>query len=191
MSGAIFVGLALTAVTAVAAESEASGAPAEGVDKGVAGNTPKQARGFWFDVDKLDVNIYGLSYHPDREAVHQKNLDNQFNPGFGLHYTLTDSPRGNIFAEAGAYYDSGSAWAQFAGLGYQYKVSRRWRIGGAVAVVNSPTYNRGATFVGMIPLITYDLGRIKLNAVYFPKVANYNEVEIFGFYLSFPFGAWR
>jgi len=40
-------------------------------------------------------------------------------------------------------------------------------------------------------LITYDLGRIKLNAVYFPKIANYNEVEIFGFYLSFPFSAWR
>jgi len=191
MSGAIFVGLALSVGTAVAADSEVSAPPAEGADTDITVKTPKQTRDPWFDLDKLDVNIYGLSYHPDREAVHQKNLDNQFNPGFGLHYTLTDSPRGNIFVEAGAYYDSGSAWAQFAGLGYQFKVSRRWRIGGAVAVVNSPTYNRGATFVGMIPLITYDLGRIKLNAVYFPKIANYNEVEIFGFYLSFPFSAWR
>ena len=191
MSGAIVVGLALGVGTVVAADSEANATPAEGADTDVTVKTPKQTRDPWFDLDKLDVNIYGLSYHPDREAVHQKNLDNQFNPGIGLHYTLTDSPRGNFFVEAGAYYDSGSAWAQFAGLGYQFKVSRRWRIGGAVAVVNSPTYNRGTTFVGMIPLITYDLGRIKLNAVYFPKIANYNEVEIFGFYLSFPFSAWR
>jgi hypothetical protein len=40
----------------------------------------------------------------------------------------------------------------------------------------------------MIPLLTLDLGRIKLNAVYLPKFGDYNEVEAFGFYLSFPIG---
>jgi hypothetical protein len=38
----------------------------------------------------------------------------------------------------------------------------------------------------MIPLITYDFGRVKLNAVYFPKFWHYNEVAAFGFYLSIP-----
>jgi len=70
MSGAIFVGLALSVGTAVAADSEVSAPPAEGADTDITVKTPKQTRDPWFDLDKLDVNIYGLSYHPDREAVH-------------------------------------------------------------------------------------------------------------------------
>ena len=42
----------------------------------------------WFDIDRLDLNVYGLSYHPDREAVHKKDLDNQVNWGLGLHYSV-------------------------------------------------------------------------------------------------------
>ncbi|HET9403161.1 MAG TPA: hypothetical protein VFO57_01105 [Burkholderiales bacterium] len=39
----------------------------------------------------------------------------------------------------------------------------------------------------MIPLVTYDLGYVKLNAVYFPKFGHYNEVDAVGFYISIPF----
>jgi len=132
--------------------------------------------------------VYGLSYHPDRETVHRLRLDNEVNPGLGLHYELDNDERGITFAEVGAYYDSGRNWAKFASLGYQFKFGKRWRIGGALAVVDSQTYNDGVTFVGMIPLITYDIGRVKLNAVHFPKFGHYNEVDAFGFYLSIPFG---
>ena len=52
------------------------------------------------------------------------------------------------------------------------------------------TYNNGVAFVGMIPLITYDAGPIKLNAVYFPKIPNYNEIAAFGFYITLPLGRW-
>jgi len=177
-------GLIFITSTALAAEQDPVPAPHE------RSSTSTQTCDFW-DLSRLDLNVYGLSYHPDRNAVHRKNLDNQVNPGLALHYSLTDSARGTSFVEGGAYLDSGRNWAKFAGLGYQYKVGERWKIGGAVAVANSPTYNRGATFVGMIPLITYDLGLIKLNAVYFPKIGNYNQVDAFGFYVSLPFGAWR
>ncbi|MGB5081369.1 MAG: hypothetical protein WBO23_11580 [Burkholderiales bacterium] len=134
--------------------------------------------------------MYGLAYHPDRETAHRKRLDNEVNPGLALHYRLSDKPRGIAFAEAGVYDDSGRNAAKFAALGYQFKFGEHWRIGGALAAVNSRTYNRGITFVGMIPLITYDLGRVKLNAVYFPKFGNYNEVNAFGFYIGIPFGQW-
>ncbi len=101
---------------------------------------------------------------------------------------MRNTERGITFTEVGAYYDSGRNWAKFVDLGYQFKLGEHWRIGGAVAAMDSRTYNRGVAFVGMIPLITYDLGRVKLNAVYFPKVANYNEIAAFGFYISIPFG---
>jgi len=178
----VVAGLALLACAALAAEQDA--VPAEQKASG------PQACDFW-DLSLFELNVYGLSYHPDRNAVHKKNLDNQVNPGLALHYTLTDSDRGTSFAEGGAYLDSGRNWAKFASLGYQYKIGERWKIGGAVAVANSRTYNRGATFVGMIPLVTYDLGLIKVNAVYFPRIANYNDVDAFGFYVSLPFSAWR
>ncbi|HEX7812237.1 MAG TPA: hypothetical protein VF460_10045 [Burkholderiales bacterium] len=146
--------------------------------------------GFRFDIKKLDVNVYGLAYHPDRDTVHNENLDNEFNPGLGLHYELRNTERGITFAELGSYYDSGSHWATFLALGYQWKWGEKWRFGGAVAAMNSQTYNHGVAFVGMFPVVTYDMGPIKLNGVYFPKVANYNEVAAFGFYLSVPLGQW-
>ena len=178
---AIFIALAFAAIEGASAASDTPSAP----DGAASGESD-----YSFSIDKLDLNVYGLSYHPDREAVHTKDLDNQVNWGLGLHYSLKDSDRGTTFLEAGSYYDSGRNWAKFAGVGYQFKIAKNWKIGGAVAAVNSATYNRGTTFVGMIPLITYDLGPIKLNAVYFPKVANYNKVDVFAFYLSIPFGTF-
>ena len=171
----MLIGLAFTICGAAAADDDAgSGAPDS-----------------WFDINALDINVYGLSYHPDREAVHRRGLDNQVNPGLALHYAIDETPRGTTFVEAGSYKDSGSNWAKFAGVGYQFKLGESWKLGGALALMDSPTYNRGATFIGMIPLVTYDLGLIKVNAVYFPKVANYNQIAAFGFYLSVPIGAWR
>ena len=132
--------------------------------------------------------MYGLAYHPDRATVHRKHLDNEFNPGLALHYRLANDERGITFVEVGMYDDSGRHWAKFAGLGYQFKFGEHWRIGAALALVDSKTYNHGVAFVGMIPLITYDMGRIKLNAAYFPKFGNFNEVEAFGIYIGIPLG---
>jgi hypothetical protein len=143
-----------------------------------------------FDLEKLDLNVYGLAYHPDREKVKKENLDNQVNPGLALHYELRNTERGITFAEIGAYRDSGRNTASFIALGYQYKVGEHWGFGGAVAAMNSKTYNDGVSFVGMFPLVTYDFGPLKVNAVYFPKVANYNEVAAFGLYVSVPLGRW-
>lgn len=163
-----------------------------GTGTDAAGSTSKPVRpaDFWLDLDKLDLNVYGLAYHPDRETVHRQHLDNEFNPGLGLHYEIFNNARGITFAELGAYRDSGRNWAKFAALGYQFKLGERWRVGGALAAMDSKTYNHGVAFIGMVPLITYDLGRVKLNAVYFPRVANYNQIAAFGFYISIPFGQW-
>lgn len=118
------------------------------------------------------------------------HLDNEVNPGLGLHYDFRDNERGVTFAEVGAYQDSGANLAKFVALGYQFKLGEHWKFGGALAVVHSQTYNDGVTFLGMFPLITYDAGPVKLNAVYFPKLGDFNEVAAFGFYISIPFGQW-
>jgi hypothetical protein len=103
---------------------------------------------------------------------------------------LDNDARGITFTELGAYRDSGRNWAKFASLGYQFKLGDQWRIGGAFAAFNSQTYNRGITFLGMIPMVSYDFGPVELNAVYFPKFGHYNNVDAFGFYFTIPLGKW-
>ena len=183
----VLVGLSLTESGARAAEE---GRDAHRSDPDVAGSKSAveepalPRRG----LDAFDLNIYGLSYHPDREAARSRNIDNETNPGLGIHYEWPEGIRGNYFAEAGAYLDSGENWAKFAALGYQFRLGRRWKVGGALAAIHSKTYNNGTAFVGMIPLVTWDLGRFKLNAVYFPQFGHHNKVDVLGFYLSLPLG---
>jgi hypothetical protein len=181
-----FVFLALSWFGAAAADDKGGSDLAGGTD--AAGNPSRSiaAADFWLNLHALDLNVYGLSYHPNREAVHRKNLDNQVNPGLGLHYQLVDYERGTTFAEAGAFEDSGRNWAKFAALGYQFKLGSQWKMGGALAVMNSRTYNGGTTFVAMIPLLTYDFGPIKLNATYLPRIPRHNEIAAFAFYFSIP-----
>lgn len=183
--GCALVGLSLTGSGAgVAAEGRAHDDPELAGQKSATEQPALPRRG----LDAFDLNIYGLSYHPDREAARSLNVDNEINPGLGIHFEWPEDKRGNTFAEAGAYLDSGENWAKFAALGYQFRLGRRWKVGAALAVMHSRTYNNGTAFVGMIPLVTWHLGRIKLNAVYFPEFGHHNQVDVLGFYFSLPLG---
>ena len=137
---------------------------------------------------KLNVHLYGFSYHTDRQGVRRSGLDNQVNLGLGLNYEFHEDARGVGFVEAGFYRDSGRNTAKLAGAGYQFKLGERWRAGGALVGVQSPTYNRGRFFVTPLPIVTYDLGPVKLNAMYAPRYKNYNQFAVYGFYFSLPFG---
>lgn len=127
-----------------------------------------------------------MSRHFDREGVRRAGLDNELNLGLGLNYTFHEDARGLGFFEAGFYRDSGRATAKIAGAGYQYKLAQRWRLGGALVGVHSPTYNGGRFFVAPVPIATYDLGGVKLNAIYVPRYRDYNQFALLGFYFSMP-----
>lgn len=133
----------------------------------------------------LNMHVYSFSYHPDRETMRRSGLDNELNLGVGLNYTLREDERSVRFVEAGLFRDSGRQLATIAGLGYQRKFGR-WRLGGALVGVHSDTYNRGRFFVAPLPIVTYDLGPVKLNAIYVPRYRDYNQLAVFGFYFSLP-----
>jgi hypothetical protein len=101
---------------------------------------------------------------------------------------LIEDERGIGFAEAGYFRDSGSHVAKLAGVGYQYKLGKRWRLGGALVGVQSATYNNGRFFIAPLPILTYDLGAVKLNAIYIPKYGDYNQFAVYGFYFTMPLG---
>lgn len=120
--------------------------------------------------------------------MRRNGLDNELNLGLGLNYEFHEDARGVAFVEAGFYRDSGRNLAKLAGVGYQFKLGKRWRLGGALVAVNSATYNRGRSFIAPLPVLTYDLGRVKLNAIYVPRYGDYNQFAVFGFYFSIPLG---
>ena len=133
----------------------------------------------------LNVHVYAFSYHPDRESMRRTGMDNELNLGVGLNYTLHEDERSVQFVEAGLFRDSGRQLAMIAGLGYQQKFGR-WRLGGALAGVQSETYNQGRFFIAPLPIVTYDFGPVKLNAIYVPRYRDVNLLAVFGFYFSLP-----
>lgn len=139
---------------------------------------------------RLNLNVFGLSYHPDREGTRDRHLDNEVNPGLGLNYEFHNDARGVATLDAGFLKDSGRNWAKFAGLGYQFKLGDNWRLGGDLLAIHSQTYNNGRGFVAPIPHLTYDFGHLKLNAIYIPAVREIVQFSVVSFYITIPMGTW-
>lgn len=100
---------------------------------------------------KLNLHVFGVSYHPDREGTRNSNLDNELNIGLGLNYEFHNDDQGVATIEAGFFKDSGRNWAKFAGVGYQFKFGDRWRVGADLLAIDSQTYNNGRSFIAPVP----------------------------------------
>jgi hypothetical protein len=139
---------------------------------------------------KLNLHVFGFSYHTDRKGTRDSHLDNELNAGLGLNYEFHNDALGVANVEAGFFKDSGRNWAKFAGMGYQFKWGDRWRLGADLLAIHSQTYNNDRGFVAPIPRLTYDFGPVKLNAVYVPRYQDVNRFAVVGFYFTLPMSAW-
>lgn len=138
----------------------------------------------------LHLHVFGLSYHPDRQGTRLRHLDNELNIGLGLGHRIHDNARGEANVEAGFLKDSGRNWAKFAGVGYQFKLGERWKLGADLLAMNSPTYNKGRSFIAPIPRLTYDFDAVKLNATYIPRFRPVNEFDVYAIFLTVPLRKW-
>jgi hypothetical protein len=132
----------------------------------------------------LGLNLYGLSYHFDRAAARELGVNNGVNPGLGVRYRARASERLQWIVDVGAYYDSGRNTALVAGAGGLWHATEHVRLGAALALFDSDTYNRGRTTLAPLPLAAYELDRATLNFVYLPKVREINEVATLGFWVT-------
>jgi hypothetical protein len=137
------------------------------------------------EAGELGISIYGLSYHFDRDRARALGVDNGFNPGLGVRYRFARWERWTFAVEAAAYYDSGRNTAVVAGAAALWHVGHGFHAGAALAVFDSPTYNRGRAFVAPLPLVAYDWGPLTLNATFLPKVERYNDVATLGLWVTF------
>lgn len=139
---------------------------------------------------EIGVNLYGLSYHFERDQAKQIGHDNTFNPGVGVRYLIGENQHFKWFADAGVYRDSSSSTAKLAGVAVQWKITQSLGLGGALVVFNSPAYNRGRTFVAPLPVVSYELSWATLNLFYSPKVRELNEINTLGFWVTLWPGRW-
>jgi hypothetical protein len=133
---------------------------------------------------ELGINLYGLSYHFDRDRARELGFDNEVNPGLGVRWRVPGDKFDSFF-DAGAYRDSGRNTAVLAGGGIFWKPTERLRLGGALAFFYSQTYNDGNAFLAPLPLLAYEWRAVTANLVYFPKVSSINEINTLGFWLTF------
>lgn len=118
--------------------------------------------------DEFGVDVFGLSYHYESTTYVEggkENDYNQLNPGLGLHWTFSESDRHIWTAKAGCFEDSKENWSLYAGPVYQYKLTESLHIGGGVLLFGSETY---ASPVIPMPLVTYRIKPVRLNATWMP-----------------------
>jgi hypothetical protein len=129
----------------------------------------------------LGINVYGLSYHFDRDKAREHGLTHEVNPGLGVRWRSSESI---LFADAGFYRDSAARTARLAGVGALWHVGERLRFGGAAALLRSDTYNHGKAFIAPLPLAAYELRGATLNLVYFPKWRDQNPTNQVGAWIT-------
>ena len=134
----------------------------------------------------LNLHVFGLSYHPDRAGTRISHLDNALNVGLGLGYNLYEDDLGVVVSVAGFFKDSGRHWAKFAGVGYQFKLTDRWKLGADLLAIQSPTYNFGDGFVAPIPRLSYDFRAVTLNMIYAPRYKEFNRFAVYALYFTIP-----
>ncbi len=131
------------------------------------------------------LNIFGLSYHFERDKAKELGHDNEINPGIGLRYRFPGGQDFDWFGDGGVYRDSARNTAVYAGGGVLWKLTDNLRVGGALSFFYSDTYNQGDPFIAPIPLLVYDWRAVSFNMVYFPKISGVNELNTLGFWLTF------
>jgi hypothetical protein len=132
----------------------------------------------------VGVDVFGLSYYFDRDRAQALGVDNGINPTLGFRYRFAEWERWTFDAQAGVFRDSGRNTTVFGGVSALWHVGGGFRVGGALAVLDSHIYNNGEAFIAPLPLASYDLGPVTFNLTFFPKIARYNDVATLGFWIT-------
>ena len=132
----------------------------------------------------IGINLYGASYHFDRDKAKELGLTNEFNPGLGIRWRQKRSDKLDLFVDAGFYDDSASHTAKLVGGGALWHATDGLRLGGGLVLLQSKTYNGGDAFIAPAPVLAYDWRRISFNLVYFPKFRDQNKTNQIGMWLT-------
>ena len=135
--------------------------------------------------DDFGINVYGASYHFDRDKAKELGFTHEFNPGLGLRWRRARTDTWDLFADAGFYSDSAANTALLLGGGGLWHATDHLRLGAALTAFKSDTNNRGKGFIAPIPVAAYEGRRVTFNVVFLPKWRDAPRTNQLGFWLTF------
>ena len=135
----------------------------------------------------VGINMFGASYHFERDKAKELGLTNEVNPGLGVRFRKPWRDELDLFTDAGFYRDSARHTAVFIGGGGLWRATERARLGLALVLMQSETYNSGDPFIAPAPLAAYEWDRAGISMVYFPKFGDVNQTNQVGFWLTIRF----
>ena len=99
--------------------------------------------------------------------------------------TVSTIGEAEYFADAGFYRDSKANAAGLVGGGGFWHATDHLRLGAALVLLKSDTYNHNKAFVAPLPVAAYEGRRVTFNMVYMPKWQDINKTNQVGFWLTF------
>jgi hypothetical protein len=137
------------------------------------------------ETGQFGVNLYGASYHFERSRAEELGLDNEFNPGIGVRYRQPYGERIDWLYDAGVYRDSTRNTALVVGAGGFWKATDSLRLGAAIALFKSETYNDGNLALAPLPIAAWETRSLTFNAAFAPRIPGVNEVSTLSFWLTY------
>jgi len=134
------------------------------------------------------INLYGLSWHPDRGEV-EANDWREVHPGLGLQHDLMAGDRSRLSLEAGVLDDAARNLNYHGGLSYRHQAWGPLWAGAALFIAGSKSDYDGEPVGALLPLATLvtDLG--ELNWTYVPDADRRHDSGALLMYATlFPWG---
>lgn len=133
-----------------------------------------------FAAAQSGINVFGLSYHPDRQTEDGFNF-REFNPGIGLRHWVQVSEWRQTTLDAGLYLDSGGYLLIYGAAVFQFRVWKPLYVSTAIGLLKTDNLNNGKPFIAAIPGLMLNFESFQLNMMYIPAV-EMNPYTAFGFY---------
>ncbi len=134
--------------------------------------------------ERIGVLVFGGSYHYQfrtyEDASGTKKYE-QWNYGAGLEYVIHDGRRNLFTVDGGAYRDSKDKANIFGGPLWRFKFTNRLSAGIGVTLLTSSTY--GGPFLAPLPVVTYRVNRVSINAVWLLSL-DPNDSSAIGFFAT-------
>lgn len=135
--------------------------------------------------ERIGVLLFGASYHYQSRTYEDESGTTthyeQWNYGAGLEYVIHDGRRNLFTVDGGAYRDSKDNANIFGGLLWRFKLTDRLSAGIGVTLLTSPTYEGPG--IAPLPVVTYRVNRVSINAVWLPSL-DPNDSGAIGFFAT-------
>jgi len=118
----------------------------------------------------IGVNLYGLSYHPDRDETSTYGY-NETNWGLGLQYDLVVGARSRLYLQGGGLSDSLENLNLHGGISYRHQAWGPLWAGASLFITGTKSDYDGEPVAGALPFLAFVTKPVELSWTYLPDAS--------------------